>query len=104
MRPPFALLQAGGVLGTVGGRHGQRSFAHYALDGTVYRFEFIGGRIYRWDGNVTFTDVTPIGITISATARIYCATFADKLIVHDGTNKPWYVPSSGCASTPWARR
>ena len=100
MRPPFTTKVAGGVLGTSGGRGGQCGFEHVALNGTVYRFVFIGGKVYRWDGNLTFTDVTPTGVTIDSSSFIYCVTFADNLVVTDGLNPPWYVPSSGCGATP----
>jgi hypothetical protein len=100
MRPPFVVKQAAGTLGTVTGRVGQGGFEHVGLDGTSYRFVFCGGKVYRWDGNTTFTDVTPGTVTINSSARVFCATFGDNLVVHDQINKPWYVPTSGLTATP----
>lgn len=101
LRPSFVLQQAGGVLGTVGGRYGQSIFEHVRLDGTIDRYLFVGGKMYEWNGATpgTYTDITPGAVTISATARIYCLTFANVLIVSDGVNKPWqYDPASTVAT------
>lgn len=101
LRAPFVLQKAGGALGTAGGRYGQCIFEHIRLDGTIDRYLFVGGKMYEWDGNTpgTYTDITPGAVTISATARIYCLTFANMLIVSDGVNKPWqYNPATATAT------
>jgi hypothetical protein len=97
MRPPFVVVQAAGTLGTAGGRAGEGMYEHVADDGTSYQFFFVGGKVYRWNGVTTFTDVTPATVTISATSHIYVASFGDKFVVHDGTTsrgtwRPVVVP------------
>ncbi len=98
-RPPWVQKKAGGILGGVGTRQGQVVFEHVRVDGTIDRFVFIGGVMYLWDGDTTFTNVTPGAVTISTTARIFCATFNDELIVSDGVNRPWrYNPATTTAT------
>lgn len=96
-RPQFTQKNAS-QLGT-GNRYGQCLYEHARPDGTIDRFAFFAGKVYAWDGATTFTDITPGGVTISATARIFCCTFAGLLIVSDGVNKPWtYNPASTTAA------
>jgi hypothetical protein len=99
MRAPFVIQQAGGTLGTAGGRYGQCIFEHIRLDGTIDRFLFVGGKLIVWNGASTYTDITPTNISISTTARIACLTFANVLIVNDGVNPPWqYDPATAVAT------
>jgi len=100
MRPPFALVKAAGTLGTAGSRFGDALYEHIADDGSKFSFVFVGGKVYRWDGASTFTDVTPASPAITSATGVYVTSFADNLIVSDGAHKPWYVPSSGCGATP----
>ena len=79
-------------------------FTMTALDGTIYRFFMTNGKLYRLSGTNfgTATDVTPVGVTINAsatpTARFYMTAFADELIAHDSVNRPWRGTNLG--STP----
>lgn len=86
-------------LGSGSNRTGQGVFHHTALDGTEYRFAFCGGTVWRGSADLTtWTDVTPVGVSISTTARVYCATFADVMVVTDGVNRPW--KATNLSSTP----
>lgn len=38
---------------------------------------------------LTATDLSGASITLDASAKVYCATFADQLVVSDGVNVPW---------------
>jgi hypothetical protein len=78
-------------MGGVGTRRGQCLYEHVRNDGTIDRFAFVGGKMYRWNGSDagTLTDITPGTVTISTTARIFCTSFAGLLIVNDGVNEPW---------------
>jgi hypothetical protein len=91
-RPGFQ--QAGAQLAS-GGR-GQRIVQFTRLDGTTYTAGFFGGRIFTfnwstraWAEVVTVANLTTASITLSATARIYCAVLNDLLIVSDGVNLPF---------------
>lgn len=99
-RPGFVLTNSASQLG--GANHqGQGVFHHSALDGTEYRFEVISGKIYRSSSDFTaYTDVTPGGVTIDASlgTRVFMLSFADKLIVSDGVNRPWM--GTNLANTP----
>lgn len=96
-RPIWSVANAT-KLGTSNTRLGQCIYEHVRLDGTIDRLFFAGGKIYTWDGVNTFTDITP-GFTISTTARIFCCTFADKVIITDGVNQPWsYDPGPATAA------
>jgi len=62
------------------------------LNGTQYTVVFCGGKMYTYNhGTSTFTEVTLVGVSLSAGVTIYCTDFADQLIVNpnDGTNKPF---------------
>lgn len=83
-RPGFAKQTQ---LGAGANRTPQCVYQH-TQGSTDYAFVFAGGKMYRWLGGV-FTDITPGTVTISTTARIFCTTFANKLIVSDGVNRPW---------------
>jgi hypothetical protein len=99
-RPAFALMNPSNQLG--GANHqGQGVFHHTAADGTEYNFKAVSGRLYRSSADETAqTDVTPAGITISGAlgTRVFMLSFADKLIVSDGVNRPWY--GTNLSSTP----
>jgi hypothetical protein len=91
LRPAWQqLMEVAQVLGAPADRVGQCVFQHTALDGTEYTVTFAGGKmyLYHWDSN-WFENITPAGISIHHTNRIYCVTFADYLVVHDGANRPW---------------
>ena len=76
---------------------GQCVYSHTALSGTNYNFFFINGRLYRQstDLSTTPTDVTPVGVAISATPRVYVTSLADSIIVNDGVNRPWIGTNLG---------
>ena len=81
-------------------RTGQGIFFHRRRDGRIDRFTFGGGKMYSWDGLNTFTDITPVGIEISSTNPIFCASFSGEVLVSDEKNKPWvYTPETGAAAT-----
>jgi hypothetical protein len=91
---PYSITH--GSLGKPQGAHTMR-----ALDGTVYNFLFIGGKVWRVPTNLTSSpvDVTPTGVVISSAARyIFATTLADQMIVNDGVNKPFVCTNLG--STP----
>jgi len=95
-RAGFTLLNTG--LPIYSGK-GQCVYTHVALDGTAYPFIVGGGRLYRGNaGLTTFTDVTPIGVTIDPTARVKMVSLGDDLIVNDSVHPPWI--GSNLASTP----
>jgi hypothetical protein len=100
-RPGFSLLNSADQLGISASRRGQGVYTHISADGTAYSFVVVGGKLYRVDSTLTtFTDVTPAGITITSASgsRVFFESFADELIVTDGTNRPWR--GTNLASTP----
>ena len=70
------------------------------LDGTIYNFMFVAGKVLRWSTNLSSapTDVTPTNVTIGTTGFIYAVAMNDQLIVSDGVNKMWVGTNLG--STP----
>lgn len=99
-RPGFNLSNSGAQLAATAGARGQAVINHISPDGVSYNFVIFGGKVYRADAQfVLFTDVTPVGVTISTTAKqIYWVSFGTQLVIHDGTNKPWIA--SSLSSTP----
>lgn len=101
-RPGFSLLNGGDpIYQPAGNFRGQGIYTHVALDGTSYNLVVIGGKLFRVDDTLTsFTDVTPIGVTIDpgVTTRVQFVSLADELGVSDGVNRPW--TASNLASTP----
>jgi hypothetical protein len=98
-RPGFSLTNQGAQITATG--RARNGYAHTNLDGEVFDFVVIGGKLYRADTTlVSYTDVTPAGITISssATACISFESLAGKMIVNDGVNRPWVA--GDLASTP----
>jgi hypothetical protein len=93
-RPVWSIRNSG-QLGSSNTRIGQGIHEHIRADGTIDRLFFLGGKMYSWNGSSTFTDITPAATTISTTARIYCCSFNEKIIVSDGVNQPWsYAPAT----------
>lgn len=84
-------LGLAGQLGTSTGRVGQCVYLHRRLDGTLDRLFVVGGVLYRWDGDATFTDITPAGISIEPTNPVFMVSFNDRVVVSDGHNKPWLL-------------
>jgi hypothetical protein len=92
-RPGFSLqtptpLDSGGIF------RGQGVFSHIDLNGTTTNFCVIKGKLYRADQTFSiFTDVSPVGITISAlsTSRVFGVQFGNEFVVTDGVNKPWIM-------------
>jgi hypothetical protein len=67
-------------------------------DGTQRTFAFVGDKVFRESGATSWTDVTPVGVTISTAVPKYVITYNDELIVTDGVNEPWRGTNLG--STP----
>jgi hypothetical protein len=67
-------------------------------DGTQRTFAFVGTKVYRESGDTSWTDVTPVGVTIASTGVKYVISYNDELIVSDDTNEPWRGTNLG--STP----
>lgn len=101
-RPGFSLLNAGSPIYTSASPfRAQGGCSHYALDGTQYNFVVEGGHLFRVDQTLTiYTDVTPVGITISGAVntRVQFASLAGQLVVNDGVNQPWIA--SNLSATP----
>lgn len=101
-RPGFALGNARNPVFTSGSPfRGQAVYTHIAVDGTTFNFIVYGGHLFRVNATLTtFTDVTPVGATISAaiTARVKFVSLGDDLIVSDGVNRPWIA--TNLAATP----
>ena len=96
-RPGFRLKNTAAQLAT--GGYGQAVQYATIEDGTVYNFFACGGKLYRSDASLlVFTDVTPAGITINATARVFITPFSNRIIVNDGVHTPWV--GSSLAATP----
>lgn len=109
-RPGFALSNAGVALNTTTGSPGNGSAAPW--DGitildlasvTECHFTIANGKLYRLaNGPVETTcnaiDVTPAGITISASGNVFMLEMFGKLIVTDETNRPWI--GTNLTSTP----
>lgn len=99
-RPGFS-LQTPTPLATGGVFRGQGTFSHTDIDGTITNFCVVKGKLYRADATFSiFTDVSPVGITISALAssRVFGVQFGNELMVTDGVNKPWLM--TNFTSTP----
>lgn len=99
-RPGFALVGAGGGVGTqlgsVGNRNSQLIYQFTRQDGTEFSIAIVGGKFYTYAfGTDQFTEVvtaanfTTAGITLSTSARCHAVTFANKVIITDGINTPW---------------
>lgn len=78
---------------------GQGVFDH-VVAGSSYNFIAAGGRLFRANTGLTeFTDVTPVGISISDTnTHVYFVTFGEQLIINDEVNDPWIA--SDLTNTP----
>lgn len=99
-RPGFT-LQTDTPLASGGTFRGQGVFTHVDLDGTVTNFVVVKGKLYRADQTFSvWTDVTPVGVAIDATAstRVYGLQFGNEFVVTDGVHKPWIM--TNFTSTP----
>lgn len=101
-RPGMALCNNGAAVTTSGSPfRGQGAFSHTSLSDVVTTFVIFNGTMYRAAPDFsTFTDVSPVGITIdpTVTTRVYGTSFEDQLIVTDGVNPPWLA--SDLTATP----
>ena len=93
-RPGFAKIAT--QLGAGANRRGQLVTQFTKRNGTTYTVLICGGKFYTYDWGadtvtevLDSTDFSGASITLSAAAKCYAATFADKLIVSDGVNVPW---------------
>ncbi len=87
---PGFRLTSSTQLGSSGNRTTQRTYQFTQLDGTERTVGFVGGKMYTYDwGARGWTEVTLSGVSLNTSAKIFCTTFADKLVVNpnDGTNK-----------------
>jgi hypothetical protein len=113
-RPGFA--QLGSQVNS--GVRVQRFYQFTKLDGTEISFFVAGGEIYtiNWGARthsrvVTTANLTTAVVTLSTTARVFCVTFADKVVISDGVNKPFawdgtsgaggITPITGAATGGW---
>lgn len=84
-----------------GSNHQGQCVYHETFNGVDYNWEVVSGKLYRVSADqTTYTDVTPVGITIdsSSSTRVFMLEFAGYLIVSDGVNRPWI--GSNLSSTP----
>lgn len=78
----------------------QKGQCVYAYRG--YTIIICGGQCYYIDGSTTTaaTEFTPTNVLIDASARTFCTTLNNKLIVSDGVNPPWMTsPEDAWAAT-----
>lgn len=95
-------------MGATGTGAVQRNYQYTKLDGTEITLRVVGGEIevYDWTTDtwttaVSAADLSGAGITLSNTARVYCVTFADLLIVSDGAHSPFaWDGTTGGGLTP----
>ena len=94
-RPGFD--QAGSQLGASNKRTGQLVCQFTTTSGTEYTVAIVGGQgIYTYDWSteawtqvVSVANLTTASVTLSETARCHAVTFANKLVISDGVNKPF---------------
>ena len=89
--PGFQLTEDN-QLGSAGKRTTQRTYQYTQLDGTEFTVGFVGGKMYTysWGGQAwTEKTLSGAGVVLSETAKVFCVTFNNKLIVNpnDGTNE-----------------
>jgi hypothetical protein len=80
-------------------RLGQCVYKHLGIGGTIYNYQFTGGKMYQWAGTDTDHTLLAPTVTISQTNRIFCASFNGLLIVSDETNPPWVWDPVALTST-----
>lgn len=101
-RPGFVLTNQGNAVHTDATRFkGQGVYTHFELDGLPRDFVVFQGTLYRYAQDTdTYTDVTPVGITIddSIQTRVFFASMGGVMCVTDGVNRPWVA--SNIDSTP----
>lgn len=94
---PQDALFGGGLVGRPGFRlaasltgRAQRAYQYTKLDGTEYTVLISGGRVYTYDwvARAATEQVMPTGISLDPTAKVYCVTFADLLVMSDGVSSP----------------
>ena len=87
---PGCRLTEDNQLGSGTDRSCVRVFHWSRLDGTEYTMGFCGGKMYTYNwSSRAWTEVTLSGVSLNATAIVYCTVFANELVVNpnDGTNK-----------------
>jgi hypothetical protein len=92
-RPGFRITEDN-QLGAAGVRQTKRVYQYTQHDGTEYTIGFCGAKMYTYSwGNRAWTEVTlsGSGVALHNTAKVFCTTFNDKLIVNpnDGATKPF---------------
>lgn len=99
-RPGFILQNAAAPLGlTSDGRIGQGMCIATVADGSELNFVVNGGKLYRVSSDfLTYTDVTPGGISIDQGARVHLTPFSNRIAINDGVNTPWIA--SALESSP----
>ena len=78
--------------GSAGNRTTQRVYQYTQLDGTEFTVGFCGGKMYTYSwGGAAWTEKTlsGAGVVLDTSAKVFCVTFNNKLIVNpnDGTNE-----------------
>jgi hypothetical protein len=98
-RPGFTNTNPSALIDSAHPTQGQTSFVDPSTS-TIYRYFVANGKLYRCDsGYTTFTDVSPVGITIDAsTVHVSFLAVGSSLVVTDGVNRPWVM--AAFASTP----
>ncbi len=87
-RPGFK--QMGSQLGSGGNRRVQGFHQYTKADGTEFTVAFCGGLMYTFNwGTRVWSNVALSGVSLDASARIRCVTFANVMVVSDGVNRPW---------------
>lgn len=101
-RPGFVLTNQGSAVHTDATRFkGQGVYTHFELDGQPRDFVVFQGTLYRYAQDTdTYTDVTPVGVTIddSIQTRVFFASMGGSMCVTDGVNRPWIA--TNIDSTP----
>ena len=101
-RPGFRITEDN-QLGADGIRQTKRVFQYTKLDGTEFTVGFAGAKMYTYNwGTRAWTNkaLSGAGVALHNTAKVFCVTFADKLIVNpnDGSTKMWSWDGSNFAS------
>ena len=98
VRPGFKRINSSALSGAI-----QLHYTFRKTDGTVLLVAISGGQIYIYTAGayslqVTTANFGTASVTRSTTARMYAVTLANKMVIHDGTNKPFTWDGTSGAS------